>query len=389
MRQLFILISISILLLSCGEGESSLSDNEFVINGKVNFLREGYVKVKVRKNESVITLDSAQVADDSTFTLRGIIESPQYAQIDFFGKQMDIFPLTGGSYELLADGNRNGGKFEISGTDEVDLHNALIARLQAKQEVILEERQKLTYAMANQDEASAEELRGKLLSLLEKQNEEIKAFVDSLGTSNLVAGYAMLNYLNPVEHFEYFDAKVKEIEAKDAPTDFEIQFISQFNNKRDDIIAAIESNRIKEENEAKLAIGKVFPNIKLPNPNGQEKSLEDMRGNIVLVDFWAGWCRPCRMENPNLVKAYAKYNKSGFEIFGVSLDRTKDQWTGAIADDGLTWTQVSDLQYWNSAVVKEFGITGIPANFLLDREGKIIAKNLRGEALEAKLSELM
>ena len=108
----------------------------------------------------------------------------------------------------------------------------------------------------------------------------------------------------------------------------------------------------------------------------------------MLIDFWAAWCKPCRQENPNVVRLYNQYNSKGFEVFGVSLDRSREDWVKAIADDRLTWTQVSDLQYFNSAAATLYQIQAIPATYLVDPDGKIIAKDLRGPSLEAKLAEL-
>ncbi|MEL7533743.1 MAG: TlpA disulfide reductase family protein [Bacteroidota bacterium] len=139
----------------------------------------------------------------------------------------------------------------------------------------------------------------------------------------------------------------------------------------------------------KLAVGAVPPEIELPNPDGKVIRLSDLKGKYVLLDFWASWCRPCRAENPNVVRVYDEYKNKGFEILGISLDRTRDAWIKAIADDGLNWKHVSDLQFWNSVAAKDYSVGSIPATFLLDKEGKIIAKNLRGPSLEAKLAEVL
>jgi thiol-disulfide isomerase/thioredoxin len=136
-------------------------------------------------------------------------------------------------------------------------------------------------------------------------------------------------------------------------------------------------------------MGQLSPDIVLPSPDGTEIALSSLRGKVVLVDFWASWCGPCRKEMPNVVKAYAKFKSKGFEIYGVSLDQDKDRWVEAIAKDGITWPQVSELKQWESQVVKQFNIQGIPYTLLLDRDGKILAKNLRGEELEAKLAEVL
>ena len=139
---------------------------------------------------------------------------------------------------------------------------------------------------------------------------------------------------------------------------------------------------------ASLSVGQVPPDLELDSPEGKPIKLSSLRGKVVLVDFWASWCGPCRRENPNVVKAYAKFKDKGFEIYGVSLDRDRPSWLGAIAADQLHWTQVSDLKFWQSQAARAWGVSAIPFAVLLDPEGRIIAKNLRGPALEAKLSEL-
>ncbi|RKS50627.1 peroxiredoxin [Gillisia mitskevichiae] len=138
-------------------------------------------------------------------------------------------------------------------------------------------------------------------------------------------------------------------------------------------------------------IGSKAPEFTAPNPEGKEIALKDVLGKVTLVDFWAAWCKPCRLENPNIVNVYNKYHDKGFNVIGVSLDREgqKDKWTQAIEDDNLTWNHVSNLQFWNDPVAKMYNIRAIPAAFLLDENGIIVATNLRGEALETKVKELL
>lgn len=131
----------------------------------------------------------------------------------------------------------------------------------------------------------------------------------------------------------------------------------------------------------KTSIGSKAPNIKLPTPNGDSLDLYSVTGELILVDFWASWCGPCRKENPYVVKAYQTYHPKGLEIFAVSLDKDKQSWINAINTDKLTWYHVSDLKYWNSEAAKLYGVGVVPYNFLLDKNHIIIAKNLRGEDL--------
>jgi len=142
------------------------------------------------------------------------------------------------------------------------------------------------------------------------------------------------------------------------------------------------------ETAKKTTVGRTAPGFSINDPNSKLVSLSSYRGRYVLVDFWASWCGPCRAENPNLVAIYKKYHSDEFDIVGVSLDADKNAWLGAISHDALPWAQVSELKAWKSKVVEDYGLKGIPFNMLLDKDGKIMAKNLRGAELEKKLKLL-
>jgi peroxiredoxin len=148
--------------------------------------------------------------------------------------------------------------------------------------------------------------------------------------------------------------------------------------------------KLRVEILKRVDIGQKAPDFTQNDPAGKPIALSSLTGkNILLIDFWAAWCGPCRAENPNVVKVYNEFKDKGFDILGVSLDRTAAEWTKAIAEDKLSWTQVSDVQYWNNTVAKLYGVNSIPASFLLDKNGVIIAKNLRGEELHNKVKELV
>jgi peroxiredoxin len=157
--------------------------------------------------------------------------------------------------------------------------------------------------------------------------------------------------------------------------------------------AAIKASLTQQTQKADAAswVGKEAPDFAMPDISGKEVKLSSFKGKYVLVDFWASWCGPCRSENPNLVKAYNQFKDKNFTVLGVSLDRPgqKDKWLKAISDDQLTWTNISDLQFWNSPVVSLYGFEGIPFNILVDPQGKVIAEGLRGNGLEEKLGEVL
>jgi thiol-disulfide isomerase/thioredoxin len=229
--------------------------------------------------------------------------------------------------------------------------------------------------------------------------ESIRAKVTDLSGDFPYSAVYLLSSLNPQEDTDFIKGQIAEIE-KTTPN-------SIYLNNIKDIIKKVEAQPSQEEMlkqqaqqqaqaqvQAQAGVAEVSGEAKEIVMNGldgkTQMKLSDLRGKVVLVDFWASWCKPCRRDNPNVVKMYHEYKNKGFDIFSVSLDKSADRWAQAVAQDGLVWnSHVSDLKFWNNAAAKAWGVSSIPATFLLDKEGKVIAKNLRGAALEAKLKEIL
>lgn len=222
----------------------------------------------------------------------------------------------------------------------------------------------------------------KLRDMQDVSDKFIKSYIDSIMPSFAV--YGMVNYLRIEKEFDYMYALADRVKKEMPDTKYSRLFVGEISRMK-----AIKDEQAAKDAKGNAAIGKPAPNFTLHDRSGKAVSLSSLKGRYVLIDFWASWCGPCRAESPNMVKLYNKFKGKNFEILGVSLDGSEDAWNGAIEKDGLTWLHVSDLMQWNSPVVALYGIDGIPATVIVDPNGVIVAKNLRGEELMKTLDELL
>ncbi|GAB4401544.1 MAG: hypothetical protein OHK0053_24370 [Microscillaceae bacterium] len=207
----------------------------------------------------------------------------------------------------------------------------------------------------------------------EKSVAEIKKLIEAIGPS--IVALRAASVLDPETEFEYLETLSQKMK-KSLPN-------SRYTQQLERKVQVLAEQR---QATAHLAVGKPAPEINLLDRNGQNIALSSLKGKLVLIDFWASWCVPCRRENPNVVKVYDRYKNQGFEIYGVSLDRNREAWLKAIAEDQLTWLHVFD---GSSEAAQTYAVQAIPATFLIGKDGKILAKNLRGAALEAKIAEVL
>jgi peroxiredoxin len=226
-------------------------------------------------------------------------------------------------------------------------------------------------------------------SYLNEINAYTKKFIDE-NLSSLVSLVALYQQVAPGEYILHYEKDLSYFLKVDSSLSLlypDYEPVKTLHNQVQELISSMSARN--PVSPISLS-GTEAPDIALPNPDGDTIRLSSMKGKIVLLDFWASWCTPCRKENPNLIKAYDLFHEKGFEIYQVSLDKTKEAWINGIKKDKLEkWKHVSDVKYWNSAVVPLYNIDRIPVNYLIDKDGRIIGSNLRGEALQNKLAEIL
>jgi thiol-disulfide isomerase/thioredoxin len=373
-----------VLMISCG------SKNEFRIEGTLDGGAGRQIRLDLVKGNQLGTVDSTLLDDKGHFVLKGNLEQPSFGILRTPENKMIMVILHPGDHITVTGSYDDLEKNHVvEGSEDTKLFEEFRVHLQ--QNIDKLEAMNKTYRDSLRSPNIGEitkELRKRSMDVINEQKEYTRRFVTEHAGSlaSLLALYQQIApgmyIMDPMEDLAYYEKVDSALNVTYPASDPVITFHAQ--------LAELRSRKRQQEEEEKiLGIGKVPPEIALPDPQGDTLRLSSLRGKVVLLDFWASWCSPCRRENPNLVKTYEKYHKKGFEIFQVSLDRTKEAWMNGIKADHLDqWYHVSDLGYWQSSVVKLYHIQGIPTNYLLDKDGKIIARNLRGEALAAKLAEI-
>jgi len=359
-----IMIAILFTLISCNKKETG----GYSIDGTISGADSGWVFLKKREEGKMITADSVQVKDGK-FAFTGKVDLPEV----FYLKLKDVdgaFPFfienTAITLKVYADSI---DKSTATGSVSQDAYVGY-----QKEEKMYNDKMEALYG----DYMKAKEAN------------------DSIATKSVEAAYDSVQKAQSVFTKEYILKNGKSTVAAYLAISnayaYTLDDLKAINKAMDTSIAASPYVKKLAERETILGtvqIGQPAPEFSMNDTTGKPISLSSFKGKVVLVDFWASWCGPCRAENPNVVAAFKKFGSKGFTVFGVSLDTDKSKWQAAIAKDGLTWPHVSDLIGWDNAAAKQYGVMSIPASFLLDKDGKIIGSGLRGEDLVKKLEEVL
>lgn len=364
MKNLPLLFVVIIFMAACQSNST-----KYRISGNIAGADSGMVYLVKAEAGQAITVDTAQLVNGS-FTFEGQATMPElnYLRLnerDYFAQ----FFLDNSKIKIEAykDSLR---ATKVTGSPETDIFNSYLDELELMNKKMQEYQQEYAQAAANGNQQELDRIRIDVEAASENMQVFAKNFVRE-NNQSVVAPFITLSQL--ANQLEYAELKALTdtfaVELKESVYMKQLQEILDM--------------------QAKTAIGVEAPDFTMNDAEGNPITLSSLRGKYVLVDFWASWCGPCRKENPNIVAAYNKYKDKGFDILGVSLDRDKEAWLKGIEEDQLTWHHVSDLQYWQNEAARLYGVNSIPHSVLLDKEGKIIAKNLRGQDLEEKLNELM
>jgi len=317
-------------------------------------------------------LDVSKAAEKQRFQFDFSTDAPNFYQISFGGKQFTIVILSPNDrMKISIDAKKMNEIQSVSGSKETENFFNLNKQLKTfdEQKVDLEAQYKKVYGTPEQDSV------GQILTkkYQEVESQRINFLKSEMLKQNSLAGLIYLNDIDMKKNMDFYGKYTSNLLKKYPNNIFVKSVYNQYQS---------------EKNKVYLGPGVDAPEIDLPTPEGPNFKLSSLKGKVVLIDFWASWCGPCRRANPHVVSLYNKYHDKGFDILGVSLDKDKASWVKAIESDGLKWHQVSDLKYWQSAAGRTYGVGSIPHTVLVGRDGKIIAIGLRDASLDTKLKEI-
>jgi len=318
----------------------------------------------------LVNIDTAIVKSGSFVIKGGSVEFPEMVYLVTADKKYRVSFFLENSEITITGSLAYLNKAVVTGSKTQDDINALTESMQPLIQKYGAKNSELQAAKKSGNTAQAEQLTGEIREISNEANRMQKDFIISHPAS--FATPMMLQSIASQLSASELESIINSLDPAVAKSQIIINLKSRMATLK------------------KVEVGAKAPDFTQNSPEGKPITMSSLLGkNIILIDFWAGWCAPCRAENPNVVRTYNEFKDKGFDILGVSLDRTATEWTKAIADDKLTWTHISDLQYWKSSAAQLYGVNSIPANFLLDKNGVIIAKNLRGEELYNKIKELL
>lgn len=362
MKKYFVLI-IGIALFACSQKDG------FKINVNLEGA-DGKVVLEERKNGEWIGVDTADVVDGKA-VLQGAVDMPGAYYLSVLGQRAKAIVFVENS-NMTVTGKADSINFaDVTGSGTHEDYAKLETQLRKVSDEYMGLYQEARAASAAGDTAKANELMAKVDELYNSTESMQEDFV-----KNNPASYATPYILAGIQYGKEAD----ELEALVNALDPNVQLSPLIVDMKDKI-----------EKLKKVAVGQVAPDFTQNDADGNPVKFSDVysQNKVTLLDFWASWCGPCRQENPNVVAVFNEYNKDGFTVFGVSLDRDKEGWLKAVEDDGLHWTQVSDLAYWSNEVAKEYAINSIPSNLLIGQDGTILAKNKRGDELRSWVQEYL